>query len=149
MRSLEEVTDREGRPLRTLSHAREEILLLRRHVELLEENSVPVEDAKQLTYKALFKGAAVERLAAIFRLLGANATARRLALERLYLEMTGGFAQPAINSKRALADGLNRRGWEAHLRMLRREQLTLLAENARLQQKVNLTFFHIVFRFNI
>jgi hypothetical protein len=64
--------------------------------------------------KALFKGAALQRIASIVSQLASNMAARRLAFEQLHMTMTS-IPKNSITIKKALADGLNRRGWEAHL----------------------------------
>lgn len=66
--------------------------------------------------QALYKGAALQRLATIVVNLGADAAARRIAFRQLALAVSA-VPSTSVDVRRALADSLNRRGWETHLQV--------------------------------
>lgn len=104
---------------------------------VLQQNTVGLDEARQLTLKALHKGASLERMAYTVANLATNVACRRAAFELLSIQSRAKRLTSTVDVKRALAGSLNQRAWESHLQMLRQEQLTLIAENRMLSTKLD------------
>lgn len=132
-------------------------------LESIKASSILLEDARQLIYQArqkltrtivlplvpycviyiniycttqaLLKGAAIQKLANVVQTLYAHKAHFRFAFDRLAAVLPKRLTM-GVDVEKALADSINRRGWEAHLQRMRQEQLTLLSENRLLLQKI-------------
>ncbi|CDJ35999.1 uncharacterized protein EMH_0004420 [Eimeria mitis] len=100
----------------------------------LKETSLPLVEARKLTFKALRKGRALQYIAQLYTNNTVLVAVKREALYKL-LENAVGTDHAVFRATHGFACGVHPYT-ESHLRLLRQEQLILLAENERLQAQI-------------
>ncbi|KAL8449057.1 hypothetical protein Emed_003409 [Eimeria media] len=104
-------------------------------LQLLQETSLPLIEARKLTFKALRKGRALQYMAQLYTNNTLVMSIKREGLHKL-LENAVGTDHAVFRATHGFACGVQSYT-DSHLRLLRQEQLILLAENERLQAQVN------------
>ncbi|KAL8275946.1 hypothetical protein Esti_000062 [Eimeria stiedai] len=100
----------------------------------LQEISLPLIEARKLTFKALRKGRALQYMAQLYTNNTLVVSVKREALHKL-LENAVGTDHAVFRATHGFACGVQSYT-DSHLRLLRQEQLILLAENERLQAQI-------------
>ncbi|KAL8448226.1 hypothetical protein Emag_003994 [Eimeria magna] len=100
-------------------------------LQVLQETSLPLIEARKLTFKALRKGRALQYMAQLYTNNTLVMSVKREALHKL-LENAVGTDHAVFRATHGFACGVQSYT-DSHLRLLRQEQLILLAENERLQ----------------
>ncbi|CDI75509.1 hypothetical protein, conserved [Eimeria praecox] len=100
----------------------------------LQETSLPLVEARKLTFKALRKGRALQYMAQLYTNNSVLVSVKREALFKL-LENAVGTEHAVFRATHGFACGVQSYT-DSHLRLLRQEQLILLAENERLQAQI-------------
>ncbi|OEH79704.1 hypothetical protein cyc_05548 [Cyclospora cayetanensis] len=103
-------------------------------LRILQETSLPLVEARKLTFKALRKGRALQYMAQLYTNNTVLMAVKREALHKL-LENAFGENHAAFRAAHGFACGVQSYT-DSHLRLLRQEQLILLAENERLQTQI-------------
>ncbi|CDJ69354.1 hypothetical protein, conserved [Eimeria necatrix] len=103
-------------------------------LQLLQETSLPLVEARKLTFKALRKGRALQYMAQLYTNNTVLVSVKREALFR-FLENAFGTDHAVFRANHGFACGVQSYT-DSHLRLLRQEQLILLAENERLQAQI-------------
>ncbi|KFG51505.1 hypothetical protein TGP89_418420 [Toxoplasma gondii p89] len=103
-------------------------------MRFLQSVSLPINEARKLTYKALRKGRALECLGELFC---RNSVTNRMLREGFtaIVENAFGLGHLAFRAEHGVGPS-SRTAVESQLRLLRQEQLLLLAENDRLTSQV-------------
>ncbi|CDJ53622.1 hypothetical protein, conserved [Eimeria brunetti] len=103
-------------------------------LQILQETSLPLVEARKLTFKALRKGRALQYMAQLYTNNTVLVSVKREALYKL-LENAVGPDHAVFRATHGFACGIQAYS-DSHLRLLRQEQLILLAENERLQAQI-------------
>ncbi|KAL8435817.1 hypothetical protein ACSSS7_002194 [Eimeria intestinalis] len=106
----------------------------RDELQVLQETSLPLIEARKLTFKALRKGRALQYMAQLYTNNTLVMSVKREALHKL-LENAVGTDHAVFRATHGFACGVQSYT-DSHLRLLRQEQLILLAENERLQAQI-------------